>query len=240
MAEADAFERGARRARPRARRTALSSALWLKARGFAPDEIEAALERLFETEVRSTTSGSPGATPRTSATSRGWGPERIREALAGPRRPIDDDRQAVLALRRPRRSARPRPRAPRSPRAAARRRRGPAARARLPGAPRLRARDRLSGRAKRLEPSLVVPQACPASDDGWKTAPLSPLCIHRRFLGAVVVGRCPGLPDPPRGTTMPEATDGRVMTRMTSYFRLLTTTERMTLQPEPNTGRLRT
>jgi len=27
---------------------------------------------------------------------------------------------------------------------------------------------------------------------------------------------------------------------MTSYFRLLTTTERMTLQPEPNTGRLRT
>ena len=50
MAEADAFE-AALGALDRKERTAHELAAWLKGRGFGLDEIEAALRRLFETEV---------------------------------------------------------------------------------------------------------------------------------------------------------------------------------------------
>jgi regulatory protein len=87
MAEADAFE-AALGALDRKERTAHELALWLKRRGFGVDEIEAALRRLFETEVLD----DERFARRYAEDKRelaGWGPERIREALVERGVPID-------------------------------------------------------------------------------------------------------------------------------------------------------
>ncbi len=80
MAEADAFE-AALGALDRKERTAHELALWLKGRGFAMDEIEAALRRLFETEVLDDERFARRYA-EDKRELRGWGAERIREALA--------------------------------------------------------------------------------------------------------------------------------------------------------------
>ena len=92
MAEADAFE-AALGALDRKERTAHELALWLKGRGFAMDEIEAALRRLFETEVLDDERFARRYAEDKRELS-GWGPDRIREALLGRGVHISrDDRQ---------------------------------------------------------------------------------------------------------------------------------------------------
>jgi regulatory protein len=95
MAEADAFE-AALGALDRKERTAHELALWLKGRGFAMDEIEAALRRLFETEVLDDERFARRYAEDKRDLS-GWGPERIREALLDRGVPIDTI-EGVLAL----------------------------------------------------------------------------------------------------------------------------------------------
>jgi regulatory protein len=95
MAEADAFE-AALGALDRKERTAHELALWLKGRGFAMDEIEAALRRLFETEVLDDERFARRYAEDKRDLS-GWGPERIREALLDRGVPIDTI-DGVLAL----------------------------------------------------------------------------------------------------------------------------------------------
>jgi regulatory protein len=95
MAEADAFE-AALGALDRKERTAHELALWLKGRGFAMDEIEAALRRLFETEVLDDERFARRYAEDKRELS-GWGPERIREALLDRGVPIDTI-EGVLAL----------------------------------------------------------------------------------------------------------------------------------------------
>lgn len=95
MAEADAFE-AALGALDRKERTAHELALWLKGRGFAMDEIEAALRRLFETEVLDDERFARRYAEDKRELS-GWGPERIREALLDRGVPIDTI-ESVLAL----------------------------------------------------------------------------------------------------------------------------------------------
>jgi regulatory protein len=95
MAEADAFE-AALGALDRKERTAHELALWLKGRGFAMDEIEAALRRLFETEVLDDERFARRYAEDKRDLS-GWGPERIREALLDRGVPIDTT-EGVLAL----------------------------------------------------------------------------------------------------------------------------------------------
>jgi regulatory protein len=95
MAEADAFE-AALGALDRTERTAHELALWLKGRGFAMDEIEAALRRLFETEVLDDERFARRYAEDKRDLS-GWGPERIREALLDRGVPIDTI-EGVLAL----------------------------------------------------------------------------------------------------------------------------------------------
>ncbi len=95
MAEADAFE-AALGALDRKERTAHELALWLKGRGFGMDEIEAALRRLFETEVLDDERFARRYAEDKRDLS-GWGPERIREALLERGVPIDTI-EGVLAL----------------------------------------------------------------------------------------------------------------------------------------------
>ena len=95
MAEADAFE-AALGALDRKERTAHELAVWLKGRGFAMDEIEAALRRLFETEVLDDERFARRYAEDKRDLS-GWGPERIREALLDRGVPIDTI-EGVLAL----------------------------------------------------------------------------------------------------------------------------------------------
>jgi regulatory protein len=95
MAEADAFD-AALGALDRKERTAHELALWLKGRGFAMDEIEAALRRLFETEVLDDERFARRYAEDKRELS-GWGSERIREALLDRGVPIDTI-EAVLAL----------------------------------------------------------------------------------------------------------------------------------------------
>jgi regulatory protein len=95
MAEADAFE-AALGALDRKERTAHELALWLKGRGFAMDEIEAALRRLFETEVLDDERFARRYAEDKRDLS-GWGPERTREALLDRGVPIDTI-EGVLAL----------------------------------------------------------------------------------------------------------------------------------------------
>jgi len=95
MAEADAFE-AALGALDRKERTAHELALWLKGRGFAMDEIEAALRRLFETEVLDDERFARRYAEDKRELS-GWGSERIREALLDRGVPIDTI-EGVLAL----------------------------------------------------------------------------------------------------------------------------------------------
>ena len=95
MAEADAFE-AALGALDRKERTAHELALWLKGRGFAMDEIEAALRRLFEIEVLDDERFARRYAEDKRDLS-GWGPERIREALLDRGVPIDTI-EGVLAL----------------------------------------------------------------------------------------------------------------------------------------------
>jgi regulatory protein len=95
MAEADAFE-AALGALDRKERTAHELALWLKGRGFAMDEIELALVRLFETEVLDDERFARRYAEDKRELS-GWGPERIREALLERGVPIDTI-EGVLAL----------------------------------------------------------------------------------------------------------------------------------------------
>jgi regulatory protein len=87
MTEANAFE-AALGALDRKERTAHELALWLKHRGFAMDEIEAALRRLFETEVLDDERFARGYAQDKRELA-GWGPERIREALLERGVPID-------------------------------------------------------------------------------------------------------------------------------------------------------
>jgi regulatory protein len=87
MAEADAFE-AALGALDRKERTAHELALWLKGRGFGMADIEAALKRLFETDVLD----DERFARRYAEDKRelaGWGPDRIREALLGRGVPMD-------------------------------------------------------------------------------------------------------------------------------------------------------
>jgi regulatory protein len=95
MAEADAFE-AALGALDRKERTAHELALWLKGRGFAMDEIEAALRRLFEVEALDDERFARRYAEDKRDLS-GWGPERIREALLDRAVPIDTI-EGVLAL----------------------------------------------------------------------------------------------------------------------------------------------
>ena len=95
MAEADAFE-AALGALDHKERTAHELALWLKGRGFGMDEIEAALRRLFETEVLDDERFARRYAEDKRELS-GWGPERIREALLERGVPIDTI-EGVLAL----------------------------------------------------------------------------------------------------------------------------------------------
>jgi regulatory protein len=95
MAEADTFE-AALGALDRKERTEHELALWLKGRGFAMDEIEAALRRLFETEVLDDERFARRYAEDKRELS-GWGPERIREALLERGVPIDAI-EGVLAL----------------------------------------------------------------------------------------------------------------------------------------------
>jgi regulatory protein len=95
MAEADAFE-AALGALDRKERTAHELALWLKGRGFAMDEIEAALRRLFEIEALDDERFARRYAEDKRDLS-GWGPERIREALLDRGVPIDTI-EGVLAL----------------------------------------------------------------------------------------------------------------------------------------------
>lgn len=95
MAEADAFE-AALGALDRKERTAHELALWLKGRGFAMDEIEAALRRLFEAEVLDDERFARRYAEDKRDLS-GWGPERIREALLDRGVPIDTI-EGVLTL----------------------------------------------------------------------------------------------------------------------------------------------
>jgi regulatory protein len=95
MAEADAFD-AALGALDRKERTAHELALWLKGRGFAMDEIEAALRRLFETEVLDDERFARRYAEDKRELS-GWGSERIREALLDRGVPIDTI-EGVLAL----------------------------------------------------------------------------------------------------------------------------------------------
>ena len=79
MFQRDAFE-AALGALDRKERTSHELALWLKSRGFALDEIEDALRRLFETVVLD----DERFARRYAEDKRelaGWGAERIREAL---------------------------------------------------------------------------------------------------------------------------------------------------------------
>jgi regulatory protein len=94
MAEANAFE-AALGALDRKERTAHELALWLKRRGFAMNEIEAALRRLFETEVLDDERFARGYAQDKRELA-GWGPERIREALLERGVPIDTV-ESVLA-----------------------------------------------------------------------------------------------------------------------------------------------
>jgi len=87
MAEADAFE-AALGALDRKERTAHELALWLRGRGFAMDEIETALVRLFETEVLDDERFARRYAEDKRELS-GWGAERIREALLERGVPID-------------------------------------------------------------------------------------------------------------------------------------------------------
>jgi len=95
MAEADAFE-AALGALDRKERTAHELALWLKGRGFAMDEIEAVLRRLFEIEALDDERFARRYAEDKRDLS-GWGPERIREALLDRGVPIDTI-EGVLAL----------------------------------------------------------------------------------------------------------------------------------------------
>jgi len=95
MAEADAFE-AALGALDRKERTAHELALWLKGRGFAMDELEAALRRLFEIEALDDERFARRYAEDKRDLS-GWGPERIREALLDRGVPIDTI-EGVLAL----------------------------------------------------------------------------------------------------------------------------------------------
>jgi regulatory protein len=95
MAEADAFET-ALGALDRKERTAHELALWLKGRGFGMEEIEAALRRLFETEVLDDERFARRYA-EDKRELRGWGPERIREALLERGVPIDTV-EGVLAV----------------------------------------------------------------------------------------------------------------------------------------------
>ena len=95
MAEADAFE-AALGALDRKERTAHELALWLKGRGFAMDELEAALRRLFEIEALDDERFARRYAEDKRELS-GWGPERIREALLDRGVPIDTI-EGVLAL----------------------------------------------------------------------------------------------------------------------------------------------
>jgi regulatory protein len=93
MAQGDAFE-AALGALDRKERTAHELALWLKGRGFGMEEIEAALRRLFETEVLD----DERFARRYAEDKRelaGWGPERIREALLERGVPIDTVEEVV-------------------------------------------------------------------------------------------------------------------------------------------------
>jgi regulatory protein len=95
MAEADAFE-AALGALDRKERTAHELALWLKGHGFAMDEIEAALRRLFEIEALDDERFARRYAEDKRDLS-GWGPERIREALLDRGVPIDTI-EGVLGL----------------------------------------------------------------------------------------------------------------------------------------------
>jgi regulatory protein len=79
MPERDAFE-AALAALDRKERTAHEVALWLKRRGFGLDEIEAALQRLFEAGILDDERFARRYAEDKRDLS-GWGVERIREGL---------------------------------------------------------------------------------------------------------------------------------------------------------------
>jgi regulatory protein len=87
VSDRNAFE-AALAALDRKERTAHELALWLKGRGFASAEIEAALKRLFETEVLDDERFARRYAEDKRELS-GWGPERIREAMLERGVPID-------------------------------------------------------------------------------------------------------------------------------------------------------
>jgi regulatory protein len=78
---ADAFERAVEALSHR-ERTAAELAVWLEARGFARAEIEAAIDRLVEAgAIDDERFALRFAEDKREL--RGWGPDRIREALSG-------------------------------------------------------------------------------------------------------------------------------------------------------------